>query len=63
VRRKPRRIYHRGRSGRFSLFDWIRLIGMGGALVAFVGYLVWIYVLQPAAAPVQGHIWLPVVMR
>jgi hypothetical protein len=66
-RRGPRRIYHRGRGrGRRSPVEWFKLIGLGAVLLAFVGYLVWIYVLQPkGAAPAAGHfsVYLPLVLR
>jgi hypothetical protein len=61
----PKRIWHRGRGhGRRSWYDWIRLIGMGGALLAVVAYLLWLFVFQPAqAAPTAFTVWLPLVGR
>jgi hypothetical protein len=61
-----KRIYHhsRGRRARWGFFTWVQFLGMAGGVLLFVGYVVWLYVLQPAwAAPVQWHVWLPVVGR
>jgi hypothetical protein len=58
----PRRIYHRGRR-RFGLFNWIKLIAMGGMLVGFIGYLLWLYVFQPATGAPVLRLWIPLVVR
>ena len=61
----PRRVYHRGQGrARWGVTTWLRFVGMGGGLLTFVGYLVWLYVIQPAwAGPVHLHVWLPLVGR
>lgn len=63
-RGEPRRIYHRSRGRRsWGLFTWIQVIGMGGALLAIIGYIVWLFVFQPAAAAPSTTVWLPIVAR
>lgn len=35
---------------------------MGGGLLLIVGYIVWLFVIQPMfAAPVHLYVWLPLV--
>lgn len=63
--RRPRRIYHRGHGrARWGILTWLQFLGMLGAVLLFVGYVVWLFFIQPAtASPAHVHIFLPVVMR
>lgn len=64
-RRGPRRIYHRGRRGGRSLWSWLQIIGMASALLAIVGYMIYLFWFkQPASSAAESLImYLPLVVR
>lgn len=63
----PKKVWHRGRGRRRSwgLFEWGRVVVMGGAALLVVGYALWLVVFQPMfAAPVTSwSVLLPLVAR
>jgi|WetSurMetagenome_2_1015567.scaffolds.fasta_scaffold439373_2 hypothetical protein len=61
---RPRRVYHRGRGWRQRApADWIKIIGLGAVLLAFVGYILWIYVIKGSAAPAAHMLYMPLIVR
>jgi len=61
MRRRPRRIWHRGRGRRrLGWFDRLRLVGGVVVVVAIVGYGIWLFTRAPAA---DWSIWLPIIHR